>query len=48
MLWARFKAQGIPWQESHSAFQTEFSDFKISIVGYEQEGWTHLAPVTSF
>lgn len=23
-------------------FQTEFSDFKISIVGSEQKGWTHL------
>lgn len=23
-------------------FQTEFSDFKISMVGSEQEGWTHF------
>lgn len=50
MLRACFKAQGIPWQGSHSVFRRNFSDFQKSALldVNVRAGRTRLALATSF
>lgn len=49
MLWAPFKAQGIPWQETSSTFRRNFPISKSALLDpNKRAGPTCLAPVTSF
>lgn len=50
MLWACFKARGIPWQESHSTFRRNFFRFQNQHcwIWIGRAGPTRLALVTSF